>query len=94
MILNLEILNVLRRLIREKRVTALRAKDALQLYWALPIERFGTELLANRIWALRHNFTAYDASYIALAELLHVPLYTRDTKWRGIGSHTAIIHFI
>jgi predicted nucleic acid-binding protein len=33
---------------------------------------------AARIWALRHNFTSYDASYVALAEALDAPLITCD----------------
>jgi len=33
-----------------------------------------------RIWELRHNFTAYDAAYIALAEETNSVLYTSDEK--------------
>jgi predicted nucleic acid-binding protein len=32
----------------------------------------------ERIWELRHNFTAYDAVYLALAEALGTVLLTRD----------------
>jgi predicted nucleic acid-binding protein len=34
----------------------------------------------GRIWELRHNFTAYDAVYIALAEATGSVLYTCDAK--------------
>jgi predicted nucleic acid-binding protein len=34
----------------------------------------------QRIWELRHNFTAYDAAYIALAEATNSVLYTSDEK--------------
>jgi predicted nucleic acid-binding protein len=93
-ILDLEILNVLRRQIQDKRVTTLRAEQALELYWALPFERFDTSLLVNKIWQLRNNFTSYDASYIALSEFLEVPIYTKDKKWRDMSGHKADIHFI
>jgi predicted nucleic acid-binding protein len=39
---------------------------------------FPFEPFAERIWELRHNVTSYDAWYIALAEVLKVPLATLD----------------
>ena len=36
--------------------------------------------LIGRIWELRHNFTAYDAAYIALAEATNSVLYAADQK--------------
>ena len=35
---------------------------------------------ADRIWDLHHNITAYDAWYVAVAELLDAPLATADTR--------------
>jgi len=37
-------------------------------------------LLLPRIWELRHNFTAYDAADIAMAEATNAMLYTADDK--------------
>ena len=31
-------------------------------------------------WALRHNLSAYDACYVALAEALDCPLLTADAR--------------
>ena len=46
----------------------------------LPAERCEHTPLLGRIWELRHNFTAYDAVYIALAEATDSVLYTSDEK--------------
>lgn len=46
----------------------------------LPAERFSHVPLLRRMWELRHNFTAYDAAYIALAEATHSVLFTCDAK--------------
>jgi predicted nucleic acid-binding protein len=39
--------------------------------------------LLPRVWQLRGNLTAYDASYIALAEALDCPLLTADRRLAG-----------
>ena len=46
----------------------------------LRVELFAYENLAPRIWELRHNITAYDAWYVALAEMLDAPLATLDAR--------------
>jgi predicted nucleic acid-binding protein len=54
----------------------------------LEIELFPFEPFADRIWALRHNVTSYDAWYVALAEALNLPLATLDeplSKSNGVS---------
>ena len=46
----------------------------------LPIDLFPYEPLAQRVWQLRRNLTSYDAAYVALAEILDVPLVTLDLR--------------
>lgn len=45
-----------------------------------PLERYSHSILLPRIWALRQNLTAYDAAYVALAEVLGATLLTRDAR--------------
>jgi predicted nucleic acid-binding protein len=59
----------------------------------LPIERYPHTLLVPRVWELRHNFTAFDATYVALAEALEedVPLLTSDRRLaRAVRKHTDV----
>lgn len=47
---------------------------------ALPLELWPYSAVAERAWDLRDNFTTYDASYVALAELLGSSLITLDRR--------------
>ena len=49
----------------------------------LTVDLVPYQLLAARSWELRDNLTAYDASYVALAEALEVPLVTLDRRIAG-----------
>ena len=56
-----------------KRITAARAGDMLADYAALRIVRHRMQPGQLRVFELRHNLTAYDAMYVALAETLACP---------------------
>ena len=47
------------------------------------VEHWPYELLAGRVWQLRHNLSSYDASYVALAELTSTTLVTLDRRLAG-----------
>ncbi len=53
--------------------------------------RHGHEPFLGRIWSLRHNLTAYDAAYVALAEALDTPLITTDVALARTSVHEARI---
>jgi len=47
---------------------------------------------ADRIWALRHTVSAYDASYVVVAEALRCPIVTSDARLgRATGIQTPVI---
>jgi predicted nucleic acid-binding protein len=77
-LLDVEVASALRRLVAGQRVDSTRSKELLAGLAALPAERYSHIPLLGRIWELRHNFTAYDATYIALAEATNSILYTCD----------------
>ena len=79
-LIDVEVLQVIRRYWLRKAIDAGRAADALRDFADLSIERYSHELLLSRVWELRENLTAYDAVYVALAELLEAPLLTGDSR--------------
>jgi predicted nucleic acid-binding protein len=93
-LLDVELLSVLRRLVAAGDATAGRADEAVTDLLDLPIERYGHHILTPRIWELRDNFSAYDATYVALAESVAdegASLVTSDARMaRAAGAHTSV----
>ncbi|MGH8190853.1 MAG: type II toxin-antitoxin system VapC family toxin [Rhodanobacteraceae bacterium] len=79
-LLEVEVLNALRRLERLGAIPASRSPELPEQLRGLRIRKYRHDLLLDGIWSLRLNLTAYDAAYVALARLLKVPLVTRDSK--------------
>lgn len=54
------------------------SSQALTDYLDLPLIRHSHLPLLERILQLKENFTAYNATYVSLAEMLQAPLVTAD----------------
>lgn len=82
-LLDLEVIQVLRRYCATGELTLERAQQALEDLRDLGIARYPHGHFLDRIWELRQNVTAYDAAYLALAESLSVPLLTCDGRLKS-----------
>ena len=66
---NLEYLSAIRNLSLQQKLSERHASVAIRAFIDLPSRRMDvTQAMASRIWEMRHNLTAYDAAYVALAE--------------------------
>lgn len=91
---DIEILALVRRALRQRETTldVIRASDLLEDYSALPLTRHEHLELLPRIFSLRDNFSAYDASYAALAEALGAELLTADHRFAcAARDHLALV---
>jgi predicted nucleic acid-binding protein len=93
-LLDIEVTQVLRRLVQRKEIAIARAEQALHDLAHLLIERHEHRALVPRVWQLRDSLTAYDAAYVALAEALEAPLLTCDAKLAGAHGHRATIEWV
>lgn len=93
-LLDLEVVQVLRRYHRFEDVSQQRGEQALMDLADLPIERYPHTVFLPRIWDLRNNLTAYDAAYVALAEALAAPLLTCDSKLANVRGNRALIELV
>jgi predicted nucleic acid-binding protein len=93
-LLDVEVLSALRRLVHLGEVLPERAEEAIQDLSVLRVVRHGHLDLATRAWELRHNFTVYDAMYLALAEALDAVVVTCDAPFGAKPRRVARIEVI
>lgn len=79
-LVDVEIAQVLRRFVLAGTIDAKRGQEAVSDMAVFPVRRHAHDILLPRIWALRANFSAYDAAYVALAEALGATLVTCDKR--------------
>jgi len=90
-LLDLEVTQVLRRLLRQGVLSGRRADEAVRDLLDLRINRYPHLVFLSRIWQLSHNLSAYDASYIVLADQLGATLLTRDRRLAVAMGHAATV---
>jgi predicted nucleic acid-binding protein len=93
-LLDVEVVQALRRLVRTADITAARADEALADLVDLDLIRHAHVHLLPRAWKLRENVTAYDGIYVALAEALEAPIVTCDRPLSRAPGHRARIQVI
>ncbi|MFO8175074.1 MAG: type II toxin-antitoxin system VapC family toxin [Longimicrobiales bacterium] len=86
---DIEVVSAFRRALIRGLLPEARAHEALQDFLALPLFRHGHQALLPRCLGLKHVLSAYDATYVTLAEHLEAPLLTGDLRLaraaRGLG---------
>jgi len=90
-LLDVEIAQVIRRYAAHGDIDDERGRMALADLADVALRRYPHDFLLPRIWELRNNITAYDATYVALAEALDAPLLTRDQRLAATPGHRARI---
>ncbi|MET0285052.1 MAG: type II toxin-antitoxin system VapC family toxin [Polyangiales bacterium] len=90
----LEVMQVLRKASARGLLREERAQAAVGALLATRLQRYAHAPLAERIWSLRGNLTAYDAAYVALAESLEAPLVTLDARIAAASGHRARVEVI
>ena len=93
-LIDVEVAQVIRRYAAVGEIEPERGVTALADLADMHFRRYPHDLLLPRVWALRHNLTAYDAVYVALAEALDAPLLTRDQRMAGAAGHHARIELV
>ena len=93
-LVDIETASVFRRLAARGEIDAARGGLMLQVLYDLPIERHAHAGLLPRIWHLRDTITAYDATYVALAEALGATLVTRDARLAKAADRLVAIELV
>jgi len=80
-----EVLHTVGRQVRRGVIEAADAARAVHSWQRLGVQRFPVVGMLERVWELCHNVTAYDATYVTLAEELDCPLLTADARLAAAG---------
>jgi predicted nucleic acid-binding protein len=90
-----EVMSVIRGRLLGRKITLERAEEAATALEELTVDKIDPAQLVPRMWELRDTITAYDAAYVAAAELLDCPLLTGDRRLarsRGVRCEIRVLH--
>ncbi len=90
-LMDLEVLHTLRGQALRGALSPRRGTEALEDLTNILFVRYPHTSLVERVWELRHNLTAYGATYVALAEALDAPLVTMDARLAQASGHNAAV---
>lgn len=93
-LIDVEVAQAMRRLVQAREITVARADVAISDFEGLVIERHAHRPLFRRVWGLRASLSAYDATYVALAEALSAPMLTCDEKLARAHGHKAKLEVV
>lgn len=79
-LLHVEVTHAFRRAVATKAMSADSAALGLGEVLAFPVTLYPFDMAADRVWELRESVSPYDSWYVALAELLELPLATLDRR--------------
>jgi predicted nucleic acid-binding protein len=79
-LIDYEFLAAVRRLTNHRVLDIARAELSIQFILEIDVQRHPAHRLLPRMWSMRHTISSYDASYVALAEALDIPLLTSDAS--------------
>jgi predicted nucleic acid-binding protein len=93
-LIDVETVAVLRKRWLARTMSDQRFEVAVRDLERLDFERVPTLRLMRRAFELRANVTAYDASYVALAEALECELLTGDKRLAGASGPRCVIRVL
>ena len=93
-LLDIEVAQVIRRYAAKGEIDGGRGSAALTDLSDLAMQRYPHDFLLPRVWELRHNLTAYESVYVALAEALDATLLTRDQRLAAAAAHHARVELV
>jgi predicted nucleic acid-binding protein len=89
-----EVTNALRRKLLAGQLDILRARRAIRRLAVMRLVRWQQTPLLGRALALRHQLSAYDAIYVAMAEVTGATLLTRDGRLARAAGHRARVELV
>ena len=93
-LMDAEVTNALRRKVLQGRLDELTARRAIRRLAAMRLKLWPHRQLLGRALALRHQLSAHDAIYVAMAEVTGATLVTRDARLARASGHRARIEVV